>query len=219
MPVAVIPFKRKNPKTRLSCVLNETEREAFAEAMMLDVVAAVRDAGCRPVILGVEPFESEDLVQVAIPDKGLSDALNEYLSCALDAVLIIMADIPLADETSIKRVTTTQSDLSIVPGRGGGTNVIFIRDAKKFHVDYYGGSFEKHMKIAAEAGLSVDVIDSFRLHTDIDEKEDLVELLIHGTGKSRTFLEGLGFSLTSEQGRIGIGRKQYPGSRGSSSVS
>jgi len=208
MPVAVIPFKQKNPKTRLSCILSESEREEFARAMMLDVVAAVKEAMCRPVILGTDPFESEDLVQVAMPEKGLSDALNEYLSCALDAVLIIMADIPLADEASIRRVIATQSDLAIVPGRGGGTNVIFIRDPAKFRVDYYGGSFANHMKIAADAGLSVEVIDSFRLHTDIDEKEDLPELLIHGKGKSRAYLLERGFSLVSEKGRTVAERKQ-----------
>ncbi len=206
MTVAVIPYKRKNPKTRLSCVLDEKEREEFAETMMLDVVAAVTDANCRPVILGTEPFES-DLVQVAMPEKGLSDALNEYLSCAIDSVLIIMADIPLADEASVRRVLATQKDVAIVPGRGGGTNVIFIRDAAKFRVDYYGGSFAKHMAIAKDAGLSAEVIDSFRLHTDIDEKEDLVELLIHGTGRSRAYLADRNFTLTTEKGRVGVERK------------
>ncbi|OPY37198.1 MAG: 2-phospho-L-lactate guanylyltransferase [Methanoregula sp. PtaU1.Bin051] len=208
MTVAVIPFKRKNPKTRLSCMLDESEREGFAEAMMLDVVAAVKQADCQAVILGTEPFESEDLVQVAMPEKGLTDALNEYLPCALSSVLIIMADIPLADEASVKRVLLTEKDIAIVPGRGGGTNVIFIRDPSKFRVDYYGGSFTKHMKIAQEAGLAVEVIDSFRLHTDIDEKEDLVEVLVHGTGKSRAYLEERGFTLTTEKGRVGVERKR-----------
>jgi len=52
------------------------------------------------------------------------------------------------------------------------------------------------------------VIDSFRLHTDIDEKEDLAELLIHGTGKSRAFLEERGFTLVTENGRTGVERKR-----------
>lgn len=207
MTVALIPYKQKNPKTRLSCVLTEAEREAFAQAMMLDVVAAARGAGCQAVLLGTEPFESDDLVQVAMPEKGLSDAINEYLSCALSPVLVIMADLPLADEASVKRVLATEKDIALVPGRGGGTNVVFIKDPGRFRVDYYGGSFAKHLKIAAEAGLSVEVIDTFRLHTDIDEKEDLAELLIHGTGKSRAYLEERGFSLTTEKGRVGVERK------------
>jgi 2-phospho-L-lactate guanylyltransferase len=122
--------------------------------------------------------------------------------------MIIMADLPLADAVSIKRVTSTVKDMAIVPGRGGGTNVIFLKEPGKFHVDYYGTSFLKHMKIAEETGLSVDVIDSFRLHTDIDEPEDLVELLIHGTGTSRTYLEGLGFALSVDKGRVGVVRNR-----------
>jgi 2-phospho-L-lactate guanylyltransferase len=207
MTVAVIPFKPRNPKTRLSCVLDEPEREAFAEAMLLDVVGAVRDADCQAVILSTELFDS-DLVQVTIRDMGLSDATNEYLSCAVTDVLIIMADIPLADRESIKRVTGTKKDMAVVPGRGGGTNVIYVKEPARFHVDYYGGSYLKHMRIAAECGLSCDVIDSFRLHTDIDEKEDLAELLLHGSGKSRAFLEERGFSLTTENGRVGVERKR-----------
>jgi 2-phospho-L-lactate guanylyltransferase len=207
MTVAVIPFKPRNPKTRLSCVLDEPEREAFAEAMLLDVVGAVRDADCQAVILSTELFDS-DLVQVTIKDMGLSDALNEYLSCAVTDVLIIMADIPLADRESIKRVTGTKKDMAVVPGRGGGTNVIYVKEPARFHVDYYGGSYLKHMRISAECGLSCEVIDSFRLHTDIDEKEDLAELLLHGSGKSRAFLEERGFSLTTENGRVGVERKR-----------
>ena len=207
MTVAVIPFKPRNPKTRLSCVLDEPEREAFAEAMLLDVVGAVRDADCQAVILSTELFDS-DLVQVTIKDMGLSDATNEYLSCAVTDVLIIMADIPLADRESIKRVTGTKKDMAVVPGRGGGTNVIYVKEPARFHVDYYGGSYLKHMRISAECGLSCEVIDSFRLHTDIDEKEDLAELLLHGSGKSRAFLEERGFSLTTENGRVGVERKR-----------
>jgi 2-phospho-L-lactate/phosphoenolpyruvate guanylyltransferase len=207
MTVAVIPFKPKNPKTRLSCVLDEPEREAFAEAMLLDVVDVVRDADCQPVILGTELFDSE-LVQVTITGAGLSEALNEYLACAVTGVLIIMADLPLADKESVRRVIGTKMDMAIVPGRGGGTNVIYLKEPARFHVDYYGGSFLKHIRIAKECGLTCEVIDSFRLHTDIDEKEDLAELLIHGTGKSRAFLEVRGFTLITENGRTGVERKR-----------
>jgi 2-phospho-L-lactate guanylyltransferase len=123
-------------------------------------------------------------------------------------ILIIMADLPLANAQAIRRVIATEKDMAIVPGRGGGTNVIFIKEPQRYHVDYYGTSFLKHVKIAEDAGLSCEVIDSFRLHTDIDEKEDLVELLVHGKGKSRAYLEELGFVLTVEKGRVGVERKE-----------
>jgi len=205
-PHALIPFKPSAPKSRLSEILSLQEREFFACAMLEDVLTAVKDANCNPVIIATELFDSDD-VQVTIEDKDLSGSLNEVLSQAAGPVLIIMADLPLANNSSIKRVIATQNDIAIVPGRGGGTNVIFIKAPSKFHVDYYGTSFLKHIKIAQDAGLSCEVIDSFLLHTDIDEKEDLVELLTHGTGKSRKYLEDLGFVLIAENGRVDVKRK------------
>ena len=206
-PHALIPFKLVNPKTRLSCLLSQDEREAFARAMLEDVIYAVKDANCSPVIVGTELFDSE-YIQVTVRDADLNQTLNSLLPQSVGAIMIIMADLPLADVQAIQRVITTERDIAIVPGRGGGTNVIFIKEPQRFHVDYYGMSFLKHVKIAQDAGLSCEIIDSFRLHTDIDEKEDLVELLIHGTGKSRAYLEELGFVLSVEKGRVGVERKK-----------
>jgi 2-phospho-L-lactate/phosphoenolpyruvate guanylyltransferase len=206
-PPALIPYKPVNSKTRLSAILSQEEREQFAQAMLSDVKDAVKDAMCSPVLVCTELFDSED-VQVTILDADLNQSLNEILPQTLAEALIIMADLPLANAESIRRVLSTKMDMAIVPGRGGGTNVIYLKEPKRFHVDYYGTSFLKHMKIAEEAGLSCEVIDSFRLHTDIDEEEDLAELLIHGTGKSRAYLEELGFSLAVEKGRVGVVRKR-----------
>lgn len=205
-PHALIPFKLVNPKTRLSCVLSQEEREAFARAMLEDVIHAIKDANCSPVIVGTELFDSEN-VQITVSDADLNQTLNSILPQSVGEILIIMADLPLASAEAIRRVTATKADLAIVPGRGGGSNVIYIKEPTRFHVDYYGMSFLKHVKIAQDAGLSCEVIDSFRLHTDIDEKEDLVELLIHGSGRSRAYLEELGFVLSVEKGRVGISRK------------
>jgi 2-phospho-L-lactate guanylyltransferase len=205
-PHALIPYKPANPKSRLSGILSPEERETFARAMLDDVIAAVKDANCSPVIIATELFDSDD-TQVTIPDKDLSGTLNEVLSLAAGPVLILMADIPLANGEAIRRVITTKSDIAIVPGRGGGTNAIFVKEPAKFHVDYYGMSFSKHMQIVKETGLSCEVVDSFLLHTDIDEEDDLVELLTHGTGKSRKCLEDFGFTLIAEHGRVEVKRK------------
>jgi 2-phospho-L-lactate guanylyltransferase len=190
-------------------MLSPDERETFARAMLEDVIAAVKDANCSPVIIATELFDSED-IQITIADKDLSGTLNEVLSQAAGPVLILMADLPLATGEAIRRVVNTKNDIAIVPGRGGGTNAIFVKEPTKFHVDYYGMSFSKHMQIVREAGLSCEVVDSFLLHTDIDEECDLVELLTHGTGKSRKCLEDLGFTLSSDHGRVGVKRKNMP---------
>jgi 2-phospho-L-lactate guanylyltransferase len=204
---AVIPFKPRNPKTRLSCILDQAERENFAEMMLADVISAAEGAGCRPVILSTEAFEFGDY-QVILDPSGLNEALNDLLSKTPGPVLILMADLPLATSDAVKRMITQSADMSIVPGRGGGTNAIFLSFGESYRVDYYGASFLKHMRIAEERGLLCEIVDSFRLHTDVDEKEDLVELLIHGTGKSRACLEKLGFRLLIEKGRVGVVREK-----------
>jgi 2-phospho-L-lactate guanylyltransferase len=101
--------------------------------------------------------------------------------------------------------------MAMVPGRGGGTNAIFLKDPSRFHTDFYGASFLKHLEIAAEANLSCEIIDSFRLHDDIDEVEDLVEVLLLGGAASRRFLERLGFVLSIENGRVGVKRNPAGG--------
>jgi 2-phospho-L-lactate/phosphoenolpyruvate guanylyltransferase len=203
---AVVPFKPGNPKSRLSCVLDERERSLFAGAMLRDVLEALHGAGCDPFVMSTAPFVLEG-EQVVVNPAGLNESLNALLTVTHGPLLILMADLPLVNPLTVRRLIRTKEDIAIGPGRGGGTNAIFLRTASCFRVDYYQASFLKHLRIAGERGFSCEVIDSFRLHTDVDEKEDLVELLIHGTGESRSYLEGLGFSLSIEKGRVGVERR------------
>ena len=205
---AIIPFKPVNPKTRLSCLLDQEERELFARAMLKDVVSAVQHAGGEVSLLCTTPFSYPGIRSVVM-DLGLNEALNRYLAGTKSPLLIIMADLPLVTPEAVRRITATSSDCAIAPGRGGGTNAIFLRDPRRFRVDFYGASFLDHMRIARSLSLNAEVIDSFRLHTDIDEKEDLVEILLHAEGESRNFLEGSGFSLLIEKGRVSVQRDAH----------
>lgn len=205
---AIIPFRPVNPKTRLSGVMDQEEREAFARAMLGDVVDVLQEAGCSPCILCTVPFEYRN-IGTHIDSRDLNEALNAYLSRQDAPVLIIMSDLPLITSDAVRRLVAVTADIGIVPGRGGGTNVLFIRKPQAYHVDYYGASFCDHVRIAEDAGLSYEVIDSFCMSTDIDEKEDLVEILIHGKGRSRRFLKEIGIMLSLEQGRVGIQRSSH----------
>lgn len=207
---ALIPFKPVNPKTRLSCILNQEEREAFARAMLEDVIASVLKSGCSATLLCTHPFKHENAL-IAVRKESLNEAINWALGQFHCPALIIMADLPLVTAGDIQRLIRTEKDMAIVPGRGGGTNVIFLKKPRCFHADFYGASFLDHLRVAEECGFSVEVIDSFRMSTDIDEKEDLVEILIHGKGrKSREYLERSGFTLAiDEKGRVGVQRDAH----------
>ncbi len=138
---AVIPFKKSNAKSRLGPLLSLEEREQLAMAMLNDVARALLDSGCFEVvdILSTSIIEVKG-VNIVLTEKGLNEALNEYLQKMTshsmnEAVLIIMADIPLVSVKNIKNITASGADIVIAPGRMGGTNALFIRDPSRFHVD------------------------------------------------------------------------------------
>jgi 2-phospho-L-lactate guanylyltransferase len=80
-----------------------------------------------------------------------------------------------------------------------------VRDPS-FSVDYHGASYRDHREAAAAAGLSVGIVDSMRLTTDIDESEDLAEVLLHGDGRAREWLVDAGVELDTTGGRVGVRR-------------
>ena len=96
--------------------------------------------------------------------------------------------------------------VTLVPGRGGGTNAIYMHDPSTYRVDFYEVSFLKHVKIAKERGLPLKILDSFYMSTDIDKPEDLAEVLIHCQGESCTYLKSLGVRLSYGKSRIGVER-------------
>lgn len=207
----VIPYKPIHPKTRLSCILTEKERESFAYMMLRDVVDAVKSAGCSPLILATSEITLDD-VPVQILESGLNETINGFCEGNDEPLAIVMADLALADRSSILSLLTSGGDLAIAPGRGGGTNAIYIRSAKMFQAQYYGMSYEKHVRYGMNAGLMVKIIDSFKLYCDVDEQDDLIEVFIHNQGHSRNWLIEQGFEIEMKKSRIGVKRPGFDAS-------
>jgi 2-phospho-L-lactate guanylyltransferase len=226
----IVPFTDRDPKSRLAPVLSTTERREFALAMLCDVVDAVEGVGHEPELLVPEPLDFEgpatgddapgvgldaDAVErleslpATVDDRPLTAAVNAALDDGSDrdpVQAVVMADLALATPTALRRLFAAGGDVAIAPGRGGGTNALVVRDPG-FSVDYHGASYRDHRRIAAEAGLSVDVVDSMRLATDVDEPSDLLEVLLHGDGRARRWLLEAGFEVDEDGGgRIGVRR-------------
>ncbi|MDY6818367.1 MAG: 2-phospho-L-lactate guanylyltransferase [Halobacteriales archaeon] len=203
----VVPYDAIDPKSRLADTLGPEERHAFARAMRQDVIEALLAIGYEPEILATAAIEStaDDAVTTTIDDRPLTPAVNAVLAEADEPVAIIMADLALATQATLERLFETPGDLAIVPGRGGGTNAFITRDPA-FRVDYHGMSYLDHRRIAREHDMTVTEIDSYRLATDIDERADLVEVLLHGNGHSRRWLQDAGFTIAIDDGRVGIKR-------------
>lgn len=198
----LIPFTPTDPKSRLAPTLSAAERTEFAHRCLQDVVDAVCAAGYDPEILSTEPL-SDHFAPVTVDERPLSTAVNAHLD---PPVTIVMADLALITATAVRRAVEAPGDLVICPGRGGGTNLLVIR-SDEFHVDFHGVSIADHREIADRANLAVSELDSYRLSTDIDEPEDLVEVLLHGTGRAAAWLREAGFRPTASDGRVSIARE------------
>ena len=209
----VVPFKRKNAKSRLAGILTPDERDTLAMNMLRDVMGALD--GFEVDLLTSSMLSNTDVdfsSCILLSDYGLNEALNEYLDSRAeqdnDSVMIVMADLPLISSKHISEIAGLDADVVIAPGKGGGTNILYIKDPSGFHVDYYGASFLDHLRIARESGASVEVYDSFAVSTDIDEPDDLVELLMHGDGNASRMLTDYGFDVAVRDGRVGIDRNR-----------
>jgi 2-phospho-L-lactate guanylyltransferase len=203
----VVPFDATRPKSRLDDVLDADERRAFADAMLTDVLESVRAAGGDPTLLATEPVGAD--APVAVDDRPLTEAVNAVLAESFadgaDAVAVVMADLALATPAALGRLFGATGDLAVAAGRGGGTNALVSRHPA-FRVDYHGASYLDHLRVAREVGASVREVDSARLGTDVDERDDLAELLVHGDGAARAWLRDAGFELDVSDGRVGVVR-------------
>lgn len=199
----VVPFAAEAPKTRLADTLDADERESFAWAMLQDVLVSLRDAGREPTVLATAPIDVD--VAVVVDDRPLTPAVNAVLDTASEPVAVVMADLALATPASVSRFLSTPGDVVLTPGRAGGTNA-FVTRHSDFRVDYHGTSYLDHLTIAREVGASVFEFDSHRLATDVDERADLVEVLLHGEGRAREWLIEAGFELDISGGRVDVTR-------------
>ncbi|MFC6990601.1 2-phospho-L-lactate guanylyltransferase [Haladaptatus sp. GCM10025707] len=197
----LVPYDETDPKTRLASLFSPTERREFSRLMLGDVLASIRRTGRTPVVLATAPLDVD--ASVVVDDRPLSAAVNAHLE---PNTAVVMADLALATPAALSRLFSAEGEVVVAPGIGGGTNALVSRHPE-FSVDYHGASFRDHREIARRIGAEWAVLDSYRLATDVDERVDLAELLLHGDGAAREWLVDAGIRLDTGQGRVGVCRE------------
>ena len=144
-------------------------------------------------------------VPVRVDDRALTPAVDAVLAESDVPVAVVMADLALATPAALARAFAADGEVVLVPGRGGGTNVLLSRHPE-FRVDYHGASYLDHLARAREIDATIGTVDSFRLACDVDEPTDLVEVLLHSENRTARWLREAGFSLAIRDGRVGVKR-------------
>lgn len=187
---AIIPVKPlRLAKSRLSEVMTPEERQTFAESLLRHVLGVVRSV---PQVGGTLVISRDNRVLSIAREYGantVQESGNPELNTALTratqviggwrctAVLVLPADLPLIsaeDITAIIDLGREEPSVVIATDRNeDGTNALFMRPPGLIPYAYGPGSYRRHIDIAAQAGVTVQVYHSTRLQLDIDLPEDI----------------------------------------------
>ncbi len=192
--VAILPVKRfKHAKRRLEAALASGSRRALAEAMFADVLTALRRAEAidRVIVVSADPAAqrlAENYEAIAIDDpaeSGQDQAVARGAAHARELgavqVLCLAGDCPLIDpaqlDALIGRPRTAERFAVLVPDRhGAGTNALLLCPPDALQPRYGPDSFQRHLALAQESGVTAEVAEIDSLALDVDTPEDLAAL-------------------------------------------
>ena len=113
------------------------------------------------------------------PELQLNAALTQAARYAVargaTKVLILPTDMPNLTAEDVRAMASPSGrgpQIIIAPSRDGGTNALMLQPAQAIPFAFGRDSFQRHRRLAAEAGIPVRVVKSDSLIFDIDLPED-----------------------------------------------
>jgi 2-phospho-L-lactate guanylyltransferase len=198
---AVLPIRSRDAaKSRLGFALDPEERDALVLGMLANTIHVLTGwEPCRFVHVVTASNSELDVIArgfgsigfVADPGSGLNGALRAGRDAALaagaTAVLMVPADLPLINHASLDNLLAA-ADAALAAGNGRplvaiapadartGTNALLVTPPSTIEPHFGAESFEAHLRAAAAAHASVQVVDDAQLGFDLDTPEDLERL-------------------------------------------
>lgn len=203
MRALLLPIKDlKKAKQRLAGMLTAEERFGLVQAMLVDVVRAIRNVTRAEKIFVAtndEPamrMAQENGWEVLREECQISESDSvDSASCICESrgvsgLLRLPLDIPLVQGRDIDELLAIECEapaLVIVPScHGTGTNAMLRMPPTLFPSHFGPGSFAKHVLEAENAGAHVIIRNNPRLEIDVDDDTDLRMLLEQDIGDTET---------------------------------
>jgi 2-phospho-L-lactate guanylyltransferase len=186
--VAVLPVKRfVDAKQRLSTGLAPGTRRALAEAMLTDVLVALRrTAGLDDVVVVTAEPTAEALAlgygaRVVRDDReegqSVAAAIGLKEAAGADVALLVPGDCPALDSRQLDALLASVEpapSVVVIPDRhGSGTNGLVLCPPDAIAPAFGPGSRERHEALAAEAGAALRIEPLPSLVLDVDTPDDL----------------------------------------------
>ncbi len=189
--VAVLPVKRfADAKQRLSTGLAPGTRRALAEAMLTDVLVALRRTEGLDEVVVVTAEPVAEALALGYGARVVSDTREAGQSPAAqlgldavegaDVVLLVPGDCPALDPTQLTALLQSVEpapSVVLVPDRHGtGTNGLLLHPPSAIEPSFGPGSRDRHTALAEEAGASLRVEEMPSLVLDVDTPDDLAAM-------------------------------------------
>lgn len=191
--IAVVPVKRfADAKQRLAEHIGEPTRRALSEAMVTDVLIALRRSKKvdRVIVVTSEPA-AEALANGYDAEPVLDDDETSHRSAALIGVrsarergarrvLLVPGDCPALNPKEVDALlsdTLPEPGVVVIPDRHGtGTNGLVLAPPDVMEPSFGPDSAERHLELARAAGIAAEVREVPSLALDVDTIEDLQAL-------------------------------------------
>jgi 2-phospho-L-lactate guanylyltransferase len=187
---AILPVKRfERAKQRLGGTLSDGSRWALAEAMVTDVLVALRRSKAVDHVLVVtcEPRAESIAIGwgadvIADPqERSHSNAATLGIRAAVERgatrVLLVPGDCPSLDPDEVDELLSDGPGVKVVPDRHGtGTNALVLDPPEAIAPGFGPGSCERHVDRAREEGVHWEIHHTPSLTLDVDTGEDLEAL-------------------------------------------
>jgi 2-phospho-L-lactate/phosphoenolpyruvate guanylyltransferase len=203
MRALLLPVKDlTNAKKRLMPVLSPEERFGLAEAMLADMIQALRGVRGAEKIFVISSYQpaldaaEENGWEILREERQISesdsvDAASQICEeRGIRALLRLPLDLPLVQSRDIDDLLAIECEppaLVIVPSRDGtGTNAMLRTPPALFPSHFGEGSFAKHLAEAEQAGARIFICRNGRLEMDVDDEADLRALLERNSSGTET---------------------------------
>lgn len=191
MTTALIPVNRLDrAKGRLAAALDAPTRVALARATFTTVLAAAREAFAEVAVLTADAEAAEIALAGGATVIGEDEALSgltpqleravALLGATEGGIAILHADLPLATGALLREfasIAPPAPSVTLVRSTDGGTNAMLLRPPGLFALAYGPGSYEKHVRAAEAAGMTITAFDRAELEMDLDTPDDLAAFL------------------------------------------
>ncbi|MDE0631743.1 MAG: 2-phospho-L-lactate guanylyltransferase [Caldilineaceae bacterium] len=127
---------------------------------------------CTASLSSCSPDDTESELQL---NAALTQAARYAETHGATKLLVLPTDMPNLTASDVRIMAASRGrdpQITIAPSRDGGTNALMLQPPQAIPFAFGRDSFLRHQRLAAEAGIPVQVVESDTLLFDVDLPED-----------------------------------------------